>query len=66
MRGASDPPLLTKATLKFMALNLDFSIAKASDQLGYAPRVDFQEGIREALDWATGKTTPQPMKAAAG
>jgi nucleoside-diphosphate-sugar epimerase len=44
-------PILTHARLKFMALNLDFSITKAKRQLGYAPTVDFQEGIRIALDW---------------
>lgn len=46
------PPLLTRARLKFMALNLDFSIEKAKNILGYQPRVDFQQGIRETLDWA--------------
>ena len=50
LRGAANPPLLTKATIKFMALNLDFSIAKAKQQLGYQPRVDFKDGIREALE----------------
>ena len=53
--GRQQAPVLTGARLKFMARNLDFSIAKAKRVLGYQPRVDFQEGIREALDWATGK-----------
>jgi nucleoside-diphosphate-sugar epimerase len=39
-----------------MALNLDFSIAKATSMLGYQPLVDFQQGMPSALDWATGKT----------
>ncbi len=55
-RGRQEPPLLTRATIKFMALNLDFSIAKAQSVLGYQPVVDFQPGMRDALDWATGKT----------
>ncbi|MBW3599653.1 MAG: NAD-dependent epimerase/dehydratase family protein [Planctomycetes bacterium] len=55
LRGATQPPLLTKAAIKFMALNLDFSIEKAKRELGYQPQVDFQDGMREALDWATGK-----------
>jgi nucleoside-diphosphate-sugar epimerase len=65
------PPILTSARIKFMANNLDFSIAKAKALLGYQPRVDFQEGIREALDWATGKTRvvrprlPEPASALA-
>ena len=55
LRGATEPPLLTRAALKFMALNLDFSIAKAKAKLDYRPKVDFQDGMRDALDWATGK-----------
>lgn len=58
-------PILTNARIKFMALNLDFSIDKARRVLGYQPRVDFQEGIREALDWATGKETGDSAPAAA-
>ncbi|MEM1069933.1 MAG: NAD-dependent epimerase/dehydratase family protein [Planctomycetota bacterium] len=50
--GAKKPPLVTKARFKFMAVNLDFSIDKAKRVLGWQPRVDFTEGIREALDWA--------------
>ncbi len=56
-------PMLTKARLKFMTLNLDFSIDKARRVLGYRPRVDFCDGMREALDFATGKTRPQPVGA---
>ena len=51
-RGATKAPLLTRARLKFLLYNLDFSIAKAKRILGYCPCVDFQEGIQEALDWA--------------
>jgi nucleoside-diphosphate-sugar epimerase len=62
-RGRQEPPLLTRATIKFMALNLDFSIAKARAILEYQPRVDFQQGMPEALDWATGKTrTPHLLR----
>lgn len=55
-RGATEAPMLTRARIKFMTLNLDFSIAKARQVLGYDPKVDFREGMREALDWATGKS----------
>lgn len=47
--GAKSPPLLTGARLKFMANNLDFSMAKATNLLGYNPQVDFRDGIRVAL-----------------
>ena len=50
-RGAETAPLLTQARIKFLTLNLDFSIDKAKRVLGYEPRVDFQEGIHKALDW---------------
>lgn len=56
-RGATEAPLLTGARIKFMTLNLDYSISKAKRMLGYAPKVDFREGIIEALDDLTGKTT---------
>jgi nucleoside-diphosphate-sugar epimerase len=55
LRGATEPPLLTGAQIKFMTLNLDFSIAKAKRMLGYQPRFDFREGIRVALENTTGK-----------
>ncbi len=54
LTGAAQAPLLTGARIKFMTLNLDFSIAKAKRVLGYQPRVDFRDGIRETLDAATG------------
>jgi nucleoside-diphosphate-sugar epimerase len=57
LRGRQTPPLLTRAQIKFMTLNLDFSIAKAKRMLGYRPRVDFRDGIFAALDYATGKST---------
>jgi nucleoside-diphosphate-sugar epimerase len=55
LRGRETPPLLTRAQMKFMTLNLDFSIAKAKRDLGYQPRVDFRDGMIAALDDTTGK-----------
>jgi nucleoside-diphosphate-sugar epimerase len=65
MRGRETPPLLTRAQMKFMTLNLDFSIAKAKRILDYRPRVDFRDGIRAALDYATGKTASRKEAMAA-
>jgi len=45
------PPRATQAQLKFAGLNLDFSIAKARTQLGYTPRVHFDEGMKNAIEW---------------
>ena len=49
LKRANEAPMLTQARIKFLTLNLDFSIAKAKQLLGFQPRVDFQDGIREAL-----------------
>jgi nucleoside-diphosphate-sugar epimerase len=45
------PPRATQAQLKFAGLNLDFSIAKARTRLGYDPRVSFDEGMKQAIEW---------------
>jgi nucleoside-diphosphate-sugar epimerase len=52
LRGATSAPFITRARVKFLAQNLDFSIEKAKRLLAYEPRVDFQEGMRETLEWA--------------
>jgi len=62
LTGRETPPLLTRAQIKFLTLNLDFSIAKAKRMLGYRPRVDFRDGIVAALDHEIGKTAPRPEK----
>src|SRR5262249_45176911 len=64
MRGATKPPLLTAAQIKFMTLNLDYSIGKAKRVLGYRPAVDFREGIRIALDDLAGTTKASSLTAA--
>ena len=55
LRGATTAPLLTNARIKFLTLNLDFSIAKAKQKLGYQPQIDFTDGMRTALDWAASE-----------
>ena len=49
--GATQAPLLTQARLKFLGLNLDFSIEKAKRELGYKPRYTFEEGMRATIAW---------------
>lgn len=49
--GAKKAPFLTKGRLKFLGLNLDFSIAKARRELGYGPRIPFAQGIEETMAW---------------
>lgn len=50
-RRAKQPPRLTQATVKFLGLNLEFSIEKAKRELGYCPRVGFDEGMKQTLEW---------------
>jgi nucleoside-diphosphate-sugar epimerase len=57
LRGAQEAPLLTRGRIKFLTLNLDYSIEKARAQLGYDPRVDFREGIQTALAWLDSQAT---------
>jgi len=45
------PPLITQVALKFAGLNLDFSIAKARTQLGFAPATDFNTGMAKTIEW---------------
>jgi len=53
--NAPHPPRLTQARLKFLGLNLDFSIAKAQRELGYQPRVPFDQGIQQTIAWYKDK-----------
>lgn len=50
-RNSPTPPRVTQGRIKFMGLNLDFSIEKARAQLGYRPRWSFDDGMRETLAW---------------
>jgi nucleoside-diphosphate-sugar epimerase len=43
--------LLTQARLKFLGLNLDFSIEKAKRELGYQPRITFDQGMEKTIAW---------------
>jgi nucleoside-diphosphate-sugar epimerase len=50
-QGATEAPRLTQGRLKFLGLNLDFSIEKARRDLGYRPPYTFDEGMRETIEW---------------
>jgi nucleoside-diphosphate-sugar epimerase len=51
LRGAKESPRFNFTALKFLGLNLDFSIEKAKRELGYRPKVNFADAISETLDW---------------
>ncbi len=50
-KGATKAPRLTQARLKFLGLNLDFSIEKAKRELGYQPAVNFDRGMEQTIAW---------------
>jgi nucleoside-diphosphate-sugar epimerase len=51
LRGATEAPRLNFASLKFIGLNLDFSIEKAKRELGYRPRHEFNDAMAETMAW---------------
>jgi nucleoside-diphosphate-sugar epimerase len=63
-RGAKTAPLYTKARLKFMGLNLDFSIEKAQTQLGYRPRYSFDDAMYQTMNWYRKQATDSAQKVA--
>jgi len=50
-RGKKEAPRVTQARIKLLGLNLDFSIEKARRELGYSPKVNFDQGMNETLEW---------------
>jgi nucleoside-diphosphate-sugar epimerase len=50
-KGRKTPPALTRAMVKFLGLNLDFSIEKARRELSYRPRYPFDDAIKETMAW---------------
>jgi nucleoside-diphosphate-sugar epimerase len=50
-KNATAAPNFNFTRLKFMGLNLDFSIEKAKRELGYSPRVNFDDAMNETMAW---------------
>jgi nucleoside-diphosphate-sugar epimerase len=48
---AQEAPLLNRFRVKFLHTPLSFSIRRAQEELGYGPRVTFEEGMRITLEW---------------
>ena len=49
--GKQEAPLLSSARIKFLGLNLDYCIDKARRELGYEPKVDYQDAMRKTIEW---------------
>ncbi len=51
LTNATEAPLLNRFRLKFLHTPLTFSIARARDELGWEPRLSFDEGMATTLAW---------------
>jgi len=51
LRGRTDRPPLTRLMVELMGTDQLFPIAKAQRELGYAPRIPFDQGMRAVADW---------------
>lgn len=54
--GKTEAPLLSQARIKFLGLNLDYSIEKAKRELNYDPATDFQAAIAATLQADTSSS----------
>ncbi len=56
-------PLATRRNIASTVWDREFSIEKAKHDLGYQPKVDFKDGIRQTVEWFKfGKVQPQQAK----
>jgi len=51
LRGRTQRPPMTRMLVELMGTDQDFPIDKARKELGYRPRVSFEEGMRHTTDW---------------
>jgi nucleoside-diphosphate-sugar epimerase len=51
LRGAKEAPIFNFTRLKFLGMNLDFSIEKVRRELGYRPQYSFDDAMVETMDW---------------
>jgi len=64
-KGATKPPIVNKARVKFLGLNLEFSCAKAKEVLGYRPPYRFDEAMEQTIRWFREQGLIQPLDQAA-
>jgi nucleoside-diphosphate-sugar epimerase len=60
------PPDVSRYSVSLMARPTNFSIDKARRQLGWEPRVNLREAIRQAVEWFLHQEAGSRPKAAAG
>ncbi len=64
-KGSTKPPIVNKARVKFLGLNLDFSCEKAKRELGYKPPYSFEEGMKITMTWFKEQGLVPPLEQAA-
>jgi nucleoside-diphosphate-sugar epimerase len=52
LTGKKSSPFISMAKYKFMGLNLDFSIEKARQELGYSPKTEFRDSMKNSLRYS--------------
>jgi nucleoside-diphosphate-sugar epimerase len=52
--GLSTPPLLSRQAVDVMGRDQSFSNARIRERLGWEPRVGYETGLRNTLDWLIG------------
>lgn len=60
LRGRKTAPIINKARFKFLGLNLDYSIEKARNVLGYKPPYTWQAGLERAVAEVAPRVLNQP------
>src|SRR5262249_59898345 len=56
-------PPISRASLRHLGTSRSFSFERAARELGYAPRVDYREGLRSAVGWLEEHTHGHPVVA---
>ena len=54
LRGAKEPPRMNRFRYKFAATHLTFDISRAKRLLGYEPKHETEESLRQTARWFRG------------
>jgi nucleoside-diphosphate-sugar epimerase len=59
------PPHITRYAVALIGRSVRFSIERARQELGWTPRVGWEEGVRRTLEWHFGRELPAARQPAA-
>jgi nucleoside-diphosphate-sugar epimerase len=63
--GVKHAPMMNISRLRFLYYNQAYSIARAQQELGYAPQYTIREGLPPTLDWFTARASTPAASALA-